>query len=264
MTYIDGTDVLVSRLGFGTGSLHHIFSKRRRQLILDQVLDAGITHFDTSPYYGYGFAEIELGKWLRGRRHQFTIATKVGLYPCGPASERIASVLARKVLGKFIGKISLPEVDRSVLRAEASLHNSLRRLGTDCVDFLFLHELDSILLEADETLAWLQREKRQGNIRAWGLAGSSSGILPLIHNRHPLTMVVQAKDSIDFHEADFLADFGRRMQFTYGYLSNARTGFKSHDKAATIRGALERNATGCVLVSTRNTEHLLNLASVIR
>jgi len=261
---IDGTDIEVSRLGFGTGSLHHVFSARRRQSLLEEAGSLGITHFDTAPYYGYGLAECDLGRHLRGRRSRVTVATKVGLYPFGPASGHITSVLLRKAAGKVIRRIAAPMVDRRVQRAEASLHASLRRLRTDHVDFLFLHEPDPIFLEADETLAWLERERRRGSIRAWGLAGLRIGILPLVRQRHPLAMVVQTQDSIHLRQADFLADSGRQMQFTYGYLSGARAGAETSDPAMTIREALRRNATGCVLVSTRSVGHLRGLIGAAR
>jgi aryl-alcohol dehydrogenase-like predicted oxidoreductase len=261
---LDGTDVEVSRLGFGTGSLHHLLSARRRQRLLEEAGSAGITHFDTAPYYGYGLAERDLGRYLRGRRSRLTVATKVGLYPLGPASGHIASVLLRKAAGRIVRRIAAPVVDRRVERAEASLHASLRRLSTDHVDFLFLHEPDPTSLEADETSAWLERERRRGSIRAWGLAGLPAGILPLVRQRHPLAMVVQTQDSLDLRQADFLADSGRKMQITYGYLSRPHAGSASGDPATTIREALGRNTTGCVLVSTRSVDHLRVLVGAVR
>ena len=78
---IDGTDIEVSRLGFGTSSLHHLLSRRDRRSLLLHAESVGITHFDTAPYYGYGLAERELGLALRDRRSRITVTTKVGLYP---------------------------------------------------------------------------------------------------------------------------------------------------------------------------------------
>ena len=77
--FLPGTDLQTSRLGFGTGSLHHAFRTRERQAILGAALDAGFTHFDTARMYGDGLAERELGRFLKGRRGRATLGTKFGL-----------------------------------------------------------------------------------------------------------------------------------------------------------------------------------------
>lgn len=259
---ICGTGIEVSQLGFGTGSLHHLFSWRDRRSLLLHAQSVGITHFDTAPYYGYGLAERELGLVLKDRRSQITVTTKVGLYPYGPSSTSIASVLLRKAMGKFVPRVALPAVDWSVNRAESSLNASLRRLRTDYVDFLFLHEPEPALLDADECMAWLQREKRRGRIRAWGIAGLESCALPFVRSGHPLAVVVQTRDSLVRRQADFLIDAGRNLQFTYGYISGARSDDDRVLPEETIRSALRRNSGGCVLVSTCRVSHLQPLASV--
>jgi aryl-alcohol dehydrogenase-like predicted oxidoreductase len=244
--------------------LHHVFSDRKRQSLLGAVQQEGITHFDTAPYYGYGLAECDLGKHLRKKRAQVTISTKVGLYPFGPASRRIASVLFRKGVGMIIRRVSAAVMDLEVKRAEESLQGSLSRLRTDYVDFLFLHEPDLSSLLAEETLYWLEREKKRGRIRAWGVAGLDKSIIPLLSQGHPLASVVQTRDSLDIRQADFLASFQRNMQFTYGYLSGDYSTYASAEPAITLRQALERNTTGCLLVSTRSVGHLQSLVSAVR
>ena len=135
-TVIANTDIKVSRLSFGTGSLHHLFSAFDRQNLLAAVASTGMTHYDTSPYYGYGLAEKDLGLFLRNRRSQFTLTTKVGLYPWVGAATCALTVWARKAVGKLCAPVSRPVVDWRVKRARESLDASLRRLQTDCVDFL--------------------------------------------------------------------------------------------------------------------------------
>ncbi len=226
--------------------------------------DGGITHFDTAPYYGYGLAECDLGKFSRGHRARFTLATKIGLYPNGPASGHAMSVWCRKGLGRLSSRISLPVVNWQVARADESLRASLKRLGSDYVDFLFLHEPDVALLNTDEMLTWLQRIQNKGNVRAWGVAGAKDRITPLVLAGHPLAAVIQTQDSLDQRQADFLLGVGRSLQFTYGYLSGARIGNQVSSPVAIIREALRRNATGSVLISTRRVEHMEQLAKLIQ
>jgi aryl-alcohol dehydrogenase-like predicted oxidoreductase len=260
---LPGTGLEVSRVGFGTGSLHHILSARRRVDLLAAAAASGITHFDSAPYYGYGLAERDIGRFLRGRRSGFTVATKVGLYPLGPESRHVATVFLRKAAGKIIRRIVLPQIDYGVSRARDSLTSSLRRLGTDHVDFLFLHEPTPALVDTDEMLAWLGEERREGRIRAWGIAGVRESVATWVSHSHPLADVVQTQDSLRCRQADFLTDAGRELQFTYGYLSGRGEARDPMLPADIIRRALDRNSSGSVLVSTRNKRHLESLASAL-
>jgi aryl-alcohol dehydrogenase-like predicted oxidoreductase len=262
-TVIDRTDIRVSRISFGTASLHHIASSSKRQKILRVASSMGITHFDTSPYYGFGLAELELGALLSGARSAFTVATKVGLYPRGNDSGGIAQVWARKLIGKLYPALSRPVIDWSVSRAEESLRESLERLRTDYIDFVFLHEPDARLLQADEFLAWFEREKARGRIRSWGVAGSESHVVPLLQARRSLTNVVQTADSLEGQQANFVLDCGRGLQFTYGYFSSECRAGGIMDPDLTMRSALKRNVSGSIVVSTRRTERLVELARCV-
>jgi aryl-alcohol dehydrogenase-like predicted oxidoreductase len=87
-----------------------------------RALDAGINFFDNSPFYGKGLAEERLGKVLRGRRQEIIVGTKAGRY--GP-----------------------DEFDFSAERIRRGFEESLRRLGTDYVDILQLHDVEFVDLE---------------------------------------------------------------------------------------------------------------------
>jgi aryl-alcohol dehydrogenase-like predicted oxidoreductase len=260
---IENTSIYVSRIAFGSSSLHHLFSTTQRQRLLSAAAKAGITHFDTSPYYGYGLAETDLGKFLRGHRTEFTVSTKVGLYPWGSASSQISSVWARKALGKVVSRISTPIINWQVDRARASLHESLGRLGTDYVDFLMLHEPDFALIEADEFLHWLESENACGTVRAWGVAGIADCVMPFVQAYHPLASVVQTQDSLDKRQADFLMNYSRTFQFTYGYLSSLHVRERLEAPEIAIEKALTRNSTGAILVSTCSPERITELAKVV-
>jgi len=258
---LQGTDLEVSRLSFGTASLHHLPSGRLRQNLLAAALDQGFTHFDTSPYYGFGLAEQELGRFLWEKRNQVTLATKVGLYAPGSLRQNIATVWLRKGLGKVIPRLSRPLVDWSVTHAARSLQSSLRRLRTEFVDILFLHEPSPGVLDSDEFLTWLLEEKRKGSIRAWGLAGQPEAMEEWIRPSHPLGAVLQVRDSLDHLEADRVTRVGRELQITFGYLSSTSVSAGQLWPEDVLTRALERNRTGSVLVSTRRVERIAKLAS---
>ena len=257
---IENTDVRVSRISFGTASLHHLFSRTRRQQLLATAASSEISHFDTSPYYGYGLAESDLGTFLEGRRDAFTVATKVGLYPYAGGAHGALGVWARKAAGKFYPRLSAPEVDWCVGRAASSLDASLKRLKTDYVDFLFLHEPDIRLLNADEFLRWVEVERSKGKVRYWGLAGLPVLLAPWVQIDHPLANVLQTRDDLATRAADFVLQKGRQLQFTYGYLSARPRSGPVEAIDETVRSALNRNIHGSILVSTRRADRVKHLA----
>ena len=259
-TTINNTGISVSRIALGTASLHHLFQSKSRQRMLAAAADAGYTHFDTSPYYGFGLAEKELGLFMHDRRSEFTVTTKVGLYPRGAAAGNIYDIWVRKAAGKVSPKISMPIVNWSLERARASLYESLGRLRSDYVDFLLLHEPDFDLINTDEFMRWLEAEQEKGTIREWGVAGLRERIEPYVATCSPLANVIQTKDSLDLHEADYLAQYNRNYQFTYGYLSSLRVDGIDITPEDAIRSAMKRNQTGAVIISSRRIEHIISLA----
>lgn len=255
-TTLPGTAIEVSRLALGTGSLHHLVVWSARRRLLDRAADAGITHLDTSPYYGDGLAEADLGRFFQGRRAAFTVATKVGLYPRGPVFRTGVGVWGRRAIGRLVPAWMRPVEDWSVARATRSLETSLVRLRTDYVDFLLVHEPHVTPAQADDLLAWMEHERRRGTVRGFGVAGDQGRIGDLVRDCHPLAMVVQTRDSLASREAEFVIEAGRPLQITYGYLSADRTA----PAADTIASALRRNASGAVVVSSRSPERIAALA----
>ena len=249
---LPNTNTTVSRISYGTGSIHHIFWSAERQRLLDGAYDFGLTHFDTSPYYGFGMSELEIGKFAKGKRDKVTFTTKIGLYSPGRFANNFA-MLARKAGGKILPKVNLPIADWTLKRAEKSLNDSLSRLQTDYVDFLFLHEPDASLIMNDEFVSWLKQQKNSGKIRNCGLAGITPSIKQYVEEGSRLAQVVQTRDTIGSCDADFLINNERELQFTYGYMS--ATGHKERTSDI-YREALVRNATGSILMCTRRIKRI--------
>jgi aryl-alcohol dehydrogenase-like predicted oxidoreductase len=251
---IVNTSLCISRIAFGTSSLHHLGSVRERSRLISMALDSGITHFDTSPYYGFGLAEQALSV-LGSRGPEVSLATKVGLYPPGGAQQSQIKVLARKIAGKFVRRLSKPIVDWSVARARRSLDESLQRLQRERVEILFLHEPDFELFAAEEWLRWLQAERDR--IGAVGVSGEASQVLPFTVAGSPFAQVVQTRDSLVFEQAAPLRRAGVDPQITFGHLAAG-----SHRTASTtsaeeiVRRTIARFPRTALLLSTRNAEHI--------
>lgn len=255
------TDLYLSRLALGTGSLHHLRTHSDRQRLLSQAFEHGFRHFDTAPSYGFGIGECELGSFLKGRRDRAFVATKVGLYPPRNSRADLASFWMRKLGGKFFPILTRPLVDWSIAAAASSLRRSLRRMRTDRIDLLLLHEPVPNLIRSDEFVMWLTDEKQKGTIRSWGLAGEATGFSQWISN-HPLGMVLQVRDSLDQREADAVTSHDRELQITYGYLSSAKVRSERRSVEDVLTGALRRNTTGTIIVATRRQARVAELAAI--
>ncbi len=255
LTLLPGTELKVSRLSFGTARLHRHATTARRQALLAAAWDQGFTHFDTSPYYGYGISESELGRFLRRCGASATAASKVGIYPPGGRTSNAFTAWTRKALGKIVPSISNAIVDWSLKTAAASLEQTLRTLGRDRLDILFLHEPTPQLLDAEEFQMWLARQRDAGKIRYWGLAGPLERFAEWVN--HPLGQILQVRDMISAPDTVKLTLAGRRPQFTYGVIPSGRD---RPSVQQVVREALVRNSEGSVLVSTQRIPHLRELA----
>lgn len=259
---LHGTEIHMSRLSFGTASLHHLSTGRRRQDLLAAAFDHGFSHFDTAPYYGFGIAENELGQFLKGRRGRVTVTTKVGLYPPDGSHANAVSVWTRKFAGRVLPTLSRPVADWSIAQAAKSLESSLRRLRVDQIDLLMLHEPVSEGVRSELFLDWLKEQKGRGRIRAWGLAGQADCMDAWLSVDHPLAMVLQVRDSLARREADLVRSRGRDLQITYGYLSSSAALPGVRQATEILQLALRRNTTGSILVSTRKIARLSEFAAV--
>ena len=104
------TGMTVSILGFGSGSRFLMYQKEDDALeALNRAIDRGITYIDTANDYGNGKSEERIGKVMATRRKDVTLATKI------PA--------------------------RTADDGRRQIEQSLKRLQTDHLDVLHIHEL---------------------------------------------------------------------------------------------------------------------------
>ncbi len=252
--YLTGEDIGLSQLAFGTSTLHHLARRTARERLISAALDAGFTHFDTAPYYGFGLAETSLGAALRSI-HGVTIATKVGLHAPLTTEQHVSATWTLKALGKVAPRFSRAVVDFRVAECRESLRASLRRLQRDRVDLLFLHEPQLNLVNTDEWQNWLEADRDL--FGAVGLAGEPDTLLPFIQIHSPLAAIIQTRDSMACNEAAAIREAGRAPHITYGHLK-----IRGKESAATqtIRTALQRFPNTVVLVGTRIPAHAKELA----
>jgi aryl-alcohol dehydrogenase-like predicted oxidoreductase len=151
-TRLGRTGLQVSRLCLGTMTFGLQRDEPTAAAILDRAAEGGIDFLDTSDAYPLGgdlttrgVTEEILGRWLRGKRDRFIVATKC-FAPTGPAPF---------------------DAGNSRKHILAAVEASLRRLQTDYIDLYQLHGYDPAT-PIDETLGALDDLVHQGKVRYVG------------------------------------------------------------------------------------------------
>ncbi|MGV9574442.1 aldo/keto reductase [Streptomyces nigra] len=177
------TSLLPGRLGFGTAPLGNMFRAipdDEAAATVDAAWDQGIRYFDTAPFYGAGLSEIRLGEALAGRpRDAFVLSTKVGRVILDETEDPAARDLGEKG-GLFEhGRPNKMINDYSADATLRSIEDSLRRLRTDRLDIVWVHDVAQDFYGDDWLAAYesartgafrvLQRLRDEGVIKAWGL-----------------------------------------------------------------------------------------------
>lgn len=139
--FLGRTGLRVSPLAFGTMSFGGDVDESVAATMFDRCRDAGINLFDCADVYHQGRAEQILGRLMSGARDEFVLATKA-YFPTGPGPNDRGS---------------------SRYHLRRAVEASLRRLGTETIDLLFLHRMDD-QTPLEETLRELERLVQQGKI----------------------------------------------------------------------------------------------------
>jgi aryl-alcohol dehydrogenase-like predicted oxidoreductase len=133
--------VQVSELCFGTMSFGGDADEATSAAMYQVCRDAGINFFDCADQYNKGVSEEILGRLIQGHRDELVITTKC----FNPTGEDVNARGTSR---------------RHVVRA---VEASLRRLNTDRVDVLFLHQFD-VRTPIEESLRALEDVVRSGKV----------------------------------------------------------------------------------------------------
>ncbi|HEY6927605.1 MAG TPA: aldo/keto reductase [Steroidobacteraceae bacterium] len=164
------TKIQISALGQGCALFSEGYDKPNDAdslRTLEIAWDGGVTFFDTADAYGFGHNEELLSRFLRTPRPQIVVATKVGLVrkPKAP-----------------------PRIDNSPEYLRTACDQSLKRLGVEALDLLYLQRHDPEVPIA-EVVGTLSNLVAAGKVRALGLSEVSQKTLQEACQVHPIAAV---------------------------------------------------------------------------
>lgn len=216
---LGSTGLRVSEIGFGAWGIggatpqatsYGQTDDRVSLKALEVALDSGINFYDTSNVYGLGHSERLIGQAFRKCRERIIIATKAGFTDYESPADFSGSAIRKSVEG------------------------SLKRLDTDYVDLLQLHNPDvNSALKDSKLLNTLEKLLEEGKINNVGVSiKSPSDIFELISC--PLVAVIQANfnmldirvlesglpTTLERSKVGFIA----RTPMSFGFLSGELTG----------------------------------------
>jgi D-threo-aldose 1-dehydrogenase len=152
------TDLLVTRLGLGgapLGSEYRPVTDVEVDATITEAVRLGIRQIDTAPLYGKGRSESRLGRYFATHEKpaDLVLSTKVG-----------------RILRQEDGAgDQAPLYDYSVEGVRKSFESSVRRLGPDMIDILYIHDPDEHYQEAiSQAYRALAELRATGMVKAIG------------------------------------------------------------------------------------------------
>ncbi len=155
------TSLSVSEVGFGLWTISTgwwgNFTEGEAIALMHKAFDLGITLFDAADTYGNGLSEELIAKAFPKQRDEIVIATKVGY----------DFVTHGEARGRGQREIPQDFSPDAVMRATDA---ALKRLKTDRIDLLQLHNIRMEQVYDDALWTTLEKMKRAGKIRSYGIA----------------------------------------------------------------------------------------------
>ena len=159
--------VEVSQQGLGGMGMSMVYGTRddvESTATLNLALDLGVTFWDTADVYGPHHNEELIGKVLKSRRDEVTLATK----------------FANHLVD---GKMTITGDPAYVKQA---CDDSLMRLGIDTIDVYYYHRVDKDV-PIEETWGAMAELVTAGKVRFLGISEAAPEIIRRAHAVHPMT-----------------------------------------------------------------------------
>jgi len=188
-----GSDLEVSAVGLGCMGMSEFYgaaderSEEQSIATIHSALEIGVNFLDTADMYGPYINEELVGKAIKGKRDEFVIATKFGIWRDPNDTNK------RSIKGK-------PEYVRQ------AVEGSLKRLGIETIDLYYQHRVDPET-PIEETVGAMADIVKEGKVKYLGLSEASAETLRRASRVHPIT-ALQSEYSLwtrDVEDNDVLA-----------------------------------------------------------
>ena len=155
------TDLTVSEVGFGLWTISTgwwgNYTEGEALALMHKAFDLGVTLFDAADTYGNGLSEEYIARAFPAQRDEIVIATKIGYDFVHHGEER----------GRGQREIPQDFSPEALVRATDA---ALKRLKTDRIDLLQLHNIRMEQVYDDAVWRTLDSLKEQGKVRHYGIA----------------------------------------------------------------------------------------------
>lgn len=274
-----------SVLGFGCAPILGSVGKKTARRAIDCAIDCGITHFDLARSYGYGEAESFVGKILKENRDRYVVASKfgiqaswqaIGLRPFKPlirwgrklqSAQKHTSSFRQGIINTNLFNSNLFSADvfndRIPFRRRdmcQSIEKSLRTLGMDYLDYIFVHGPYEQLFHLDELIEAANQLKAQGKIRAFGLAlmSDQKSIHESYLNLFDLLQIGLPREESVYRT--LVAERGLAPNVLFSAIKGGPANMKPSDKLHLINQDFSKSV---ILCSMFNEEHIMANSRVL-
>jgi len=223
-------------LSFGSAPIGNLFkdvSETDALEAIDAAWQSGTRYFDTAPHYGLGLAERRVGEALAARpRSEYLISTKVGRLLAPTKDHPGENDLAD---GFMVPKDYLRIYDYSADAVKRSIEDSLRRMNTDYIDIIFVHDPDDHYEQAlNGAFPALSQLRDEGVIKSFGAGMNQAEMLTdfVRHTDLDVIMLAGRYTLIEQHSLDNLLPLALEREVSIVAAGVFNSGLLSKDRPA--------------------------------